>query len=557
MQYFNAHIGLTDTLLEKLSKELKLTDQQVQQLVDDFMPQIQKNVLSMTKRGVQGYAIPKIVRDMAEQHIILPGYENAFRLFWDTPNKVWRSMVLTARPAWVANNVLGNVVFTAMQGGSLVRVGRQFVNPKYARLMEDIVPAEQAAGVGTGLFAAEGPGAATHLGAAAATGPGRFIDAATQTWHDTRGFRTMHQWGERIRNWNSEIENAFRRESFLTGVERQTAMAGTKRSLTRFSTSYQDLQKIAAKGIHPDIAEKALNEVNYFFNDYNSLGPFERGYIRRFALPFYSFFKHIVRLSTRYPMDFGLRNEVLTKLATFDNEMMRQMFGAQPAWMRGAYPIGPVGTPGGDQFFSGAAANPFSMLNPVASLSPMQLAYPLWKIAVETGMGRSTLTGRQFTDANVVVPFGTEQQYRIVTDSQGNVIDRIPINSVAPSIPESFAQQIPLYSLVKQLVAGGRTPSTETLPTVIKDRLLGRNPRELNAAGQALPFNALAALGAYVGLPTRQFDMAAYQANLARGGSEAAATYLKTHPPSGQATSVPPALRSQSSGGDPFAGLFG
>jgi hypothetical protein len=172
-------------------------------------------------------------------------------------------------------------------------------------------------------------------------------------------------------------------------------------------------------------------------------------------------------------------------------------------------------------------------------------------------MGRSTLTGRQFTDANVVVPFGTEQQYRIVTDSQGNVIDRIPINSVAPSIPESFAQQIPLYSLVKQLVAGGRTPSTETLPTVIKDRLLGRNPRELNAAGQALPFNALAALGAYVGLPTRQFDMAAYQANLARGGSEAAATYLKTHPPSGQATSVPPALRSQSSGGDPFAGLFG
>jgi hypothetical protein len=159
----------------------------------------------------------------------------------------------------------------------------------------------------------------------------------------------------------------------------------------------------------------------------------------------------------------------------------------------------------------------------------------------------------------VVVPFGTEQQYRIVTDSQGNVVDEIPVDKVAPGLLESALQQIPMYNLAKQIVAGGRTYDTETLATVLKDRILGRSPVEVNSAGEALPFNAASALASYAGLPIRQFDLPSYQANLARGAGEAATSFEKTRGvlgalPAG-ATSVPPALRSQSRP-DPFQGLF-
>lgn len=551
LNFFSTKIGMTDELLAKMIETAGLSDDQVAAILESGLADNTKRMIGATKNGVERYAIPEFVQKQFEAHVIAPMFENGFRVFWDSGNKLWRSMVLTARPAWVANNIFGSAIFTKMQGGSIIRVMRQATR-NWRTAMADIIPEEVAKEVQTGLFASEGPEAMQHLGTAAGTRTGQVLDWASGEWRSRRGFRTIHKAGVSMRHFNQEVENAFRRESFLTAVEKQRGITMTKGVLSRFRTSYDDLKKIAEGGITPEEAKRALDEVNYFHNDYGSLSPFERNIVRRFIMPFYSFYKHIATLAVRYPFDYPGRSLILTKTAQLDNEIKADQYGAMPPWLRGGAPIGPY-DPNGSSFFLGSAINPFSTLSSISDFgthgatSFLSLTYPWPKLLYEQGTGESTLTGRDLTDPNVVAPFGLGQQYRQLSDGT-----MVPVEVTAPGIGEALLQQFPLYNVARQIAAGGQPYDTSGLAQIVAGRLTGQDQRMLTSSGEALPVNILDALGGYLlSIRGHPYSLQDFQQQRAEDAASAARLIAKRNPAAlgGGGGSASPQLTPQSTGG--------
>lgn len=556
MAFYNAKIGLNDRLLKQMGETAGLTEEQLATIMEEFGPKLQRSVLGVTTKGVQLYAVPKQAAEMFRRHYRVDGMERGARLFWDTPNGVWRGLVLAGSPRWVTNNVLGSSLFTVMHGARLRDVFRyagsgvterlQPGKTSFRQAMQEVAPAGYRDRVHTGLFVAEGPKGTTHLGEAADTRTGQFYDAVSRTWHSNRVLSKVSGFGQTMRAINAAVEDAFRSTSFVHEVQRQAIKDGAISGWRKFWTSKEQLRQLAQHGVTEETARRALDAVNYFHNDYELLGPVERQVIRRFMVPFYSFYKHITRLAMRFPFDYGARNAVITGLARLDNEMQREMVGAVPAWLRGAYPLGP------STFFSGSAANPFSGLTSFTDTSFISLAYPLPKLLFEQATGRSTLTGRQFTDANVVYPFGTDQGYRVVTDGAGNPTDMIPVDKAPPGLLEAALQQVPQYQLLKDAIAGGKPYDTETLPSIVQARLQGRDPRALNARGESLPMSAADILGRFVGMPIYNYDVAKYQENLARGAGDALTQFQASRAPGPLPQAPPPPGGYE----DAFAGLF-
>jgi hypothetical protein len=448
------------------------------------------------------------------------------------------------------NNTIGNAFFIAMQPGARLsnvlrqldepfmhKLGKVLNNPEmqqyqgFRTAIQEAIPEEMRSRVATGgMYTAEAGGeAAMHLGSARYDYPStaKFYDQASETWHSQKVLKRVHSLGQHIRAINASVEDAFRTASFVGEAEKTLAKANAGNVFRQFWTTKEDLRQIAQHGINPENAEKMLDTANYFHNDYNNLGPVERHVVRRFIAPFYSFYKHVVRLALKYPFDYGARTLVAANLSRFVEEMDRELYGNVPPWLRGATPLGDPST--AQAWLGGAPGNPFSTLLGLTEFSGFGMLAPPVKIIAEQQMGRSTLTGRQFTDANVVTPFGTDQGYRVIRDGDGRVIDTLPTGpgqpggKVAPGLLEHLLQQIPQYTLLKNAIAGGKTYDTESLLSV-----MGGQGAARGYTGTTLPVSLPQAVGRFVGIPTYDFDLGKYQSNLQQGSTDAAKLWYRS-----------------------------
>ena len=129
---------------------------------------------------------------------------------------------------------------------------------------------------------------------------------------------------------------------------------------------------------------------------------------------------------------------------------------------------------------------------------------------MEQATGRSSFTDQAFTDANTVEPFGSEQQWRIIKDDQGNPVNVVPIDKTAPGLLEHVLQQIPQYSTLKNILAGGKTYDTSSVVDAFRGDALMKD----SAGLPVKEYNTGEQLAQLAGYSTTQFDLGAYQQRL-------------------------------------------
>lgn len=489
-------------LADKLRDSIARTQDDVASLLARI-----NNQVGLTRQGVELWAIPKVVADRIEA-AVRPKMGMKTRLYWDTPTQIWRSLVLQGSPRWIINNIIGNTIFLKLQGGRLTDVVRQ-LSPRFRRKVQLAIGEGQRAPVEAGLVDSL---PTTHLGSALDTKTGQFYAKVSESLPVQTSRKFV---GLPIRHLNNIVEDAFRRASYLTAAERAGLRSGIQSGVRRFWSSKRTMETVSRVGLNEKLAAKAIDEMNYFMNDYTKMSPLGRQVIRRFIAPFWSFYKHIGQLIVTLPFEHPDRFLVMRLLTEAASEMAAE-FGPVPDWAEGSIPLGAGDEPGETRFLSTAGPNPFSFLENGINIA--SVAHPAIKMAVEQSLGRSTLTGRPFSDPNVVTPFGSDQQYRVWRDEQG-VVHTEPIEKVAPSLAEALLRQVPQYKLLEDLVAGGRTYDTSTLFDVIRSRIqpegtLAGAIRDPATGEVRYPLDSAQKLLAFGGVSTfdiNQFEQAALQ----------------------------------------------
>jgi hypothetical protein len=196
----------------------------------------------------------------------------------------------------------------------------------------------------------------------------------------------------------------------------------------------------------------------------------------------------------------------MRQLAQMGNEIEEDYSGGLPDWARGFVAIGPGANSNETRFMSTRGPDPFSAV----FQSPISLLHPLIKAGWEYASGRSSLSGREFTDPSVGQAFGSDAQYRI-TPKPGGGYQAERVETVRPSVWEMLAQQIPQYDLLKDSIAGGRTYDTSSLLDVLLrgDAEVRTDP---DTGEPYTPFSPLDALSRSFGFTTYDINLVEEQA---------------------------------------------
>jgi len=499
---------LEDTLDDALSKGVD-RDTALAQAIDSVMMKNVDDIAKLVGEGnVKMWAVPKVVADRLNDAARYAGFVSGkTRLWHDSVIQAWRGLVLSGSPRWVVNNFLGNTMFGAMQGVKVMDVLRALeahfkerVLGRESSFLQELrklpgyedVPAGFV-GSTTAQYEYAKPGLADSKVYRALARVGQ-TKPVTWAEHFGRGMRTL----------NSIVEDAFRDASYLTAAERQLGMSAIRRTANSFMGAERRIGNIMKAGFDETNAKSALNEVVHFFGDYGNLGAFERHVLRRWMFPFWSFYKHQAKLLMTFPFEYPARANLLKALSDVNNEMMAE-YGPVPAWLEGALPLTAPGQ--NVEYLSTRGANPFSM-----TFEPWTgMLSPVLKVAIEQATGRSLFTGREFTDPNVITPFGTDQRFRIQYGPDGQVIGAEPVERVAPGLIESMLQQIPQYQMTKEVVSGGKTYDTASLIDALQGTAVVEDP----ATGEPrYPTDLADKLASLFGANTYDYDLGSYQDSL-------------------------------------------
>lgn len=458
-----------------------LPDEALRDAVGEFMPGMMGDAMNSALGWAEGkgrkMAVPRVVADRLQKHLHRK-FSWPMQLFFDQPLSAWRAVVLSGRPAWVLNNVLGNTGFLGLGiGGGYGEVLRQVPGvlaealqkrfPQTAKMLEKMdagyldqvkqVIAQHGGEINAGFFRNPrfmGP----QLSEAAMEHP---IGQMGMRISKSPLAQRLRNWSDNVRNLNSEIEDLFRRAAYMTAAEKVLLRRGVTRVGKQFHDVGARLERINRVGADPQLARETLDMMNAAMNDYRTLTPVESQVVRRFIAPFWSFYRHVVRMMALMPFEHPDKFLVMRNMSEVGREVMAEL-GEVPEYAESAYPVGPGISPGFERFLSARAANPFEgVLEPEQWLTMLN---PALKIILEQAQGRSVFTGRPFTSPEAVIPFGFDQPFGMTSEGVRGLDE-----PVRPNILEHLAQQIPHYEMLKDLLAGGRTYDTSTLLDVLAD----------------------------------------------------------------------------------------
>lgn len=481
------------------------------------------------------FAIPKTFARQMESYAHASGlFGNPFvRMFWDTPSNLWRSFVLQGSPRWVINNTLGNAVMMKLTGyGRIQDVltvaeerWRQIIADKMGAefhsdildLMEKVPGIERAR---TGAFTGEASLYNIKRGSATTPGVENFFERLAGAVPSV-----AHKFGDFNMRINASVEDVGREMVYFNALQRQEVTAAAKPIARMFWGTKNRLEALIGRAdeITPGQIEGALREVQNTLGNFNELGPIERNVIRRFVFPFWGFYKHQAGMLARLPIESPIRGDVIRLLGEANDKVMGP-YGALPPWVQGGVPFG---APGQAEipFFSSRGPNPFSasfqsipsMLNPYAQL------------VLQHQLGRNLYTGQKFEGSphDYYTPFGSDQSYHYVRDSNGNVVRVEPMQgNVEPSWLESILGVVPQYGAAKAALAGGQPYDTTTLLGLLKarfDQTQGNNAPLTYQSRPGTATNALDQLLKISGLGTTPYDIRGYQQALLQGQLQALA----------------------------------
>lgn len=456
-------------------------------------------------------AVPKVVADRLEDYTKTIGGEN-LRVLWRNPTQMWKTLVLSGSPRWVMNNIVGNTIFLKLQGGKMSDVIRQLdgrwlrhirkaVGMKeenaFKAALRDVMPDEIRTRVeGAGLYDAEFRKTTTQY--TDDTMAGRMAKRMQQsTLNENPALRLGRTWSDFTHRLNEGIEEAYRRASYLRASDKVAMRAGVLGVGHKFWTTKENLQAAFRNGFDEKTAAGLVDEVNHFLNDYNKMTPAGQNIIRPYLMPFWGFYRHATRMLLTMPFEHPGKAQLLRAFNSAAEDQ-RDELGLLPSWLENALPLGPGPAGSGDyRFLSTAGMNPF---NTVLE-SPLNLLHPYAKMLYEQSTGRSTFTGKQFTDPNVYKAFGSEQQYRMVNGQP------VPIDKVTPGLLQEVLSQIPQYTMVSDILAGGSTYDTADIVDILRGQGTVIDPE----TGQPVyPKGVMETLAKMMGYSTTTFNPAEF-----------------------------------------------
>lgn len=506
-------MSTANVVTEGLAQTLSISDKEaagLYQAVFDAIPKSQRELVGVTRRGLDLYAVPEnVMKNLADQTKRMG--VNSFTVAFDSGTHLWRAMALYGSPRWILNNFVGNITMAALEGVKLRevlsaatdRTDRWYLH-ELARMTGRADEIDRGWFGSSDLYPAElaGRGAETTAGQIER----RMLGALKASPVDV--FKLPRTYKDFIKRFNSDMENLFRETGFVEGVRREMTqgavdMPKMRNALRSAWSSKEDMQRMLAYGITPRGYERGMNLMVKTFGDFSTLSPFERNVIRRYIAPFYGFYRHVGKMLIRAPFEHPFKSQLAAQLAREDQEM-RAQYGPLPGYTDQMVPWGPIGPDGKLSFLSVAGPNPF---NPFADLG-LSVLHPAIQWGVEMVTGRDTFTGQEFTDPNVVTPYGSDQRFRIIRGPDGQPMDAVPVDKVTPSPGVGLLSQFPFYSQAKALVAGGRPYDTEGILGSIG------NPVTNSSGDVSSPYGVGNFVGQQAGINVKNYDIAAYQARL-------------------------------------------
>lgn len=334
------------------------------------------------------------------------------RRFFDRPLDVWRAIVLTYRPAWLVNNIVGQHLLYALNyagpagAGAYLRalqlekgdqpirlLGRWTVahkpRSKWSRIVNEVYPGYSFGG----FFRSQDFGSPTlfpsesRLGRGVAAAHERPLREAPIRGAAVRiplgAGALVRKFGDAM-NWlNLHVADDLpRRAAFTLEAERSAAVKAIRRQARLFDRANVSLED-AIRQLDEPTVNRLVDDVNRSLGNFAQLGYVERNYIRR-LVPFYSWFKTIAQITGRLALDHPGRLrflQLLDQLAA-DDPQIADLRDNMPTYLRGAIPLSDV--EGGNQtLLSTMAVNPFE--------TPLQLAEAGMSLA--PGLRRDPETG--------------------------------------------------------------------------------------------------------------------------------------------------------------------
>lgn len=260
------------------------------------------------------------------------------------PTRLWRVLVLNLRPAWLVNNMVGNSLLYAIRNAGpagLMALLRVIADTKGARLARGLVRDAEA----RGLLTAEDVARIWPEQA-----EGTFI--GTQLPKGGKVGKAAQVAGLGLAPLDRSSEALLRRAALNTAARKSPEIKARLKAMPKETRSFREAAT-AELETNPALVREISQKVNDTLGDYFGLSDLERRYIRA-VVPFYAWYRAIVTLTLKLPLDYPGRTLLLSKLGQLGDEWSQEQLGPLPSFLRGAIPLG------GDRILKTQGVNPYA-----------------------------------------------------------------------------------------------------------------------------------------------------------------------------------------------------
>ena len=347
--------------------------------------------VGVTKKVPGVYVRKNVARQLNNTFDSFGMAEGIARKFFDPLIDTWRFSVLALSPRWYINNTIGNFTLNSLAGVTPLDYLR-FTGQK----VSDYAALEIKLQVEKGFVGAEKLAMRTgRVGRVLEKGGGFFYGINEKIENYFRGIlykKKAYEYANNIYRYGDNatygrVADFTKKQDFESMLK---GMAGREDNVAGIALA------------SPKVQAKALDDVNKFLFDYGALSRNERAIMRR-AVPFYSWYKNIFRLTaqTAYeaPHKLALMYRMYQTLGPISDPDL-------PEWVRNRVPIpltfkDPVSGKNLPLFATVRSAIPFSDVLRIADIShPDNLISslnPVFKVAAERIVRQKLYQGKPFS----------------------------------------------------------------------------------------------------------------------------------------------------------------
>lgn len=358
--YLTSKVRLHSELLEEIWGEMSdgdiLYEDAARKAIEKLNTKLQKTTLDDLK-DAKVYAIPKYVADQFQSGFLQGFAPSRMRFFWDKPRDLWMSSTLGLNPRWFIYRMMGNIIFAGVSHPTAIPRMFGWSRAKNNEIIEVLMNDTLTANgknllerFGQGYAAAEaqriglllGKGRRKKLGLPPGSGE-KFREwgsAADEFPDATRRLDIIYN-----ARWAAPFKKVSRTITQAVNVMEQAERRGIGLSIyakqvgKQLDSNIALARKLALEGVDEPSVAKMIEGANWTLGNYTNLSPLERDVIRRFLMPFYPFYRHMVKFALRMPWDHPMKSQVLRLINQVDEDMGPHL----PDYLSGAVYLGEMG----------------------------------------------------------------------------------------------------------------------------------------------------------------------------------------------------------------------